>query len=86
MGNSYNVTVIQENSARTLYVPPEPTVKILRRPGNNTDASISTTDKSPSRQTTKTLQQREVEYAEARKRIMGSQGEVASPNVEHTNK
>ncbi|KAL3272974.1 hypothetical protein HHI36_014431 [Cryptolaemus montrouzieri] len=48
-------------------VPPEPTVKILKRPSkdvqNNCDPKVF--------QPKKTLQQREQEYAEARLRILG---------------
>ncbi|KAG5899036.1 hypothetical protein JTB14_000061 [Gonioctena quinquepunctata] len=56
-----------DDALRTQYVPPEPTVKILKRPSkdsqNNSDSKVY--------QPKKTLQQREQEYAEARLRILG---------------
>lgn len=69
-----------EDSLRTQYVPPEPTVKILKRPARNNviggaDGPVLNGDSKP-RQPIKTLQQREQEYAEARLRILG---EARSP-------
>lgn len=56
-----------DDALRTQYVPPEPTVKILKRPSkepqNTNDSKIF--------QPKKTLQQRKQEYAEARLRILG---------------
>lgn len=56
-----------EDALRTQYVPPEPTVTILKRPSkdaqNPSDSKIF--------QPKKTLQQREQAYAEARLRILG---------------
>lgn len=57
-----------EDCMRTQYVPPEPTVKILKRPQSNQQLSAEQKPKAP----IKTLQQREQEYAEARLRILGS--------------
>lgn len=59
-----------EDCMRTQYVPPEPTVKILKRPTNNKNNQqlLAERPKAP----IKTLQQREQEYAEARLRILGS--------------
>lgn len=59
-----------DDCIRTQYVPPEPTVKILKRPTNdvNSQQSAEQRPKAP----IKTLQQREQEYAEARLRILGS--------------
>ncbi|KAG1648036.1 SUZ domain-containing protein 1 [Nymphon striatum] len=65
------VTIAQGNGVRTQYVPPEPTVRILRRPGN-CESSSTISERLPSKQA-KTLKQREAEYAEARRRIMGNQ-------------
>lgn len=50
--------------------PPEPTVKILKRPSKSPHSSLmpEVKPKAP----IKTLQQREQEYAEARLRILGS--------------
>ncbi|GFY59354.1 SUZ domain-containing protein [Trichonephila inaurata madagascariensis] len=56
-----------EDSSRTPYIPQ---VKILKRP--NDAKTVVVSEKSPSRQPAKTLQQREAEYAEARLRILGS--------------
>lgn len=59
-----------DDCMRTQYVPPEPTVKILRRPtaDKSDNRAADTKPKAP----VKTLQQREQEYAEARLRILGS--------------
>lgn len=59
-----------DDCMRTQYVPPEPTVKILKRPTNdkNNQQLAEQKPKAP----IKTLQQREQEYAEARLRILGS--------------
>jgi len=59
-----------EETSRTQYVPPEPQVKILKRPVANSTVVING-DKSSSKPG-KSLQQREAEYAEARLRILGS--------------
>lgn len=59
--------LIGEDALRTQYVPPEPTVKILKRP---TKESSMNGDYKP-KQPIKTLKQREQEYAEARLRILG---------------
>lgn len=56
---------------RTQYVPPEPTVKILRRPTNDKNNQQLLAEQKP-KAPIKTLQQREQEYAEARLRILGS--------------
>jgi len=61
------VTLTGDDALRSQYVPPEPTVKILKRPikgAPNTNDSRKAVPK-------KTLQQREQEYAEARLRILG---------------
>ncbi|CAG9856452.1 unnamed protein product [Phyllotreta striolata] len=56
-----------DDALRTQYVPPEPTVKILKRPSKD----HQTNGDSKVFQPKKTLQQRELEYAEARLRILG---------------
>lgn len=48
-------------------MPPEPTVKILKRPSKDAQNSNDSKVYQPK----KTLQQREQEYAEARLRILG---------------
>lgn len=63
-----NVILIGDDAVRSQYVPPEPTVKILKRPSK--DAQSQNGDCRP-RQPIKTLKQREQEYAEARLRILG---------------
>lgn len=60
-----------DDCMRTQYVPPEPTVKILKRPTNDKSNQLSLADQKP-KAPIKTLQQREQEYAEARLRILGS--------------
>lgn len=59
-----------DDCLRTQYVPPEKTVKILKRPTNDKNNS-SSADQKP-KAPIKTLQQREQEYAEARLRILGA--------------
>lgn len=56
---------------RTQYCPPEPTVKILKRPTNDKNNQTLSSEQKP-KAPIKTLQQREQEYAEARLRILGS--------------
>lgn len=56
-----------DDALRTQYVPPEPTVTILRRPTKDSQASNDSKIYHPK----KTLQQREQAYAEARLRILG---------------
>lgn len=60
-----------DDCMRTQYVPPEPTVKILRRPTNDKNNQQLLAEQKP-KAPIKTLQQREQEYAEARLRILGS--------------
>lgn len=60
-----------DDSMRTPYTPPEPTVKILKRPTNDRNSLQFGADAKP-KAPIKTLQQREQEYAEARLRILGS--------------
>lgn len=65
-GTKINIILTGEDALRSQYVPPEPTVKILKRPTINpssNDAKVV--------QPKKTLEQREQEYARARLRILG---------------
>lgn len=64
-----------EDALRSQYVPPEPTVKILKRPSKDGQNSGDSKMYHPK----KTLQQREQEYAEARLRILG---EASSERIE----
>lgn len=61
----------EEDCIRTQYMPPEPTVKILKRPTNDKNNQQLLAEQKP-KAPIKTLQQREQEYAEARLRILGS--------------
>lgn len=60
--------LIGDDALRSQYVPPPPTVKILKRPSKETQCTNG--DLKP-RQQFKTLKQREQEYAQARLRILG---------------
>ncbi|XP_044728463.1 SUZ domain-containing protein 1 isoform X2 [Chrysoperla carnea] len=72
----FNMIIVGEDALRSQYVPPEPTVKILKRPSSNgTQSDKQVTNIKPI-QPMKTLRQREQEYAEARLRILG---EAKSP-------
>ncbi|VEN41616.1 unnamed protein product [Callosobruchus maculatus] len=61
------IVLTGDDALRSQYVPPEPTVKILKRPSNNSQNGTDLKVYQPK----KTLQQREQEYAEARLRILG---------------
>ncbi|KAB0793306.1 hypothetical protein PPYR_12926 [Photinus pyralis] len=65
-GTPINIILTGDDALRSQYVPPEPTVKILKRPIRNT-----LTSDGKVQQPKKTLQQREEEYAQARLRILG---------------
>lgn len=56
-----------DDALRSQYVPPEPTVKILKRPAKEVQNNSDVKNYQPK----KTLQQREEEYAQARLRILG---------------
>lgn len=61
------VTLTGDDALRSQYVPPEPTVKILKRPVKDAQGNNDNKKSVPK----KTLQQREQEYARARLRILG---------------
>lgn len=61
-----------EDSVRSQYLPPEPSVKILKRPSKEERLSIAAAECLNGSRPMKTLRQREAEYAEARLRIMGN--------------
>ena len=67
--------ILGDDGMRSRYVPPKPTVKILKRPQRDSqgsgDGPIFNGDKP--KQPIKSLKQREQEYAEARKRILGEE-------------
>lgn len=66
-GEPINIILTGDDALRSQYVPPEPTVKILKRPTKDTNANNDNKLYHPK----KSLQQREQEYAEARARILG---------------
>lgn len=69
---TFNVMLLDDDECmRTQYVPPEPTVKILKRPSNEKSKEQLLAESRP-KAPIKTLQQREQEYAQARLRILGS--------------
>lgn len=71
-GQTFNVMLLNDDECmRTQYVPPEPTVKILKRPSNDKSKEQLAAEARP-KAPIKTLQQREQEYAEARLKIFGS--------------
>ncbi|XP_056641477.1 SUZ domain-containing protein 1 [Diorhabda carinulata] len=72
MDNPVKIILTGDDALRTQYVPSEPTVKILKRPSKDTQNNGDSKVYQPK----KTLQQRELEYAEARLRILGE----ASPD------
>ncbi|XP_029948269.1 SUZ domain-containing protein 1-like [Salarias fasciatus] len=67
--------VIQDDS---LPAAPPPQIRILKRPTNNGTAGSAASASRPSQQM-KSLAQREAEYAEARKRILGSASSEEAP-------
>lgn len=66
--------VIQDDS---LPAAPPPQIRILKRPSNNGTTGNSASSR-PSQQM-KSLAQREAEYAEARRRILGSASSEETP-------
>jgi len=73
--------VMVEEEGRTPYRPPEPKLKILKRPEVANSSSRAQEVKPRTEQ--KSLRQREQEYAEARQRILGSsEGEGDTPTRE----
>ncbi|XP_066588775.1 SUZ RNA-binding domain-containing [Prorops nasuta] len=73
--NTTRMIILGEDGVRSQYVPPQPTVKILKRPTRDSqgsgDGPLLNGDKP--KQPIKSLRQREQEYAEARKRILGEE-------------
>jgi len=61
---------ILTDDCRTQYKPPEPKLTILKRPSSQPVNSGQVRQKAP----TKTLEQREADYAQARQRILGKDG------------
>ncbi|XP_017878999.1 SUZ domain-containing protein 1 isoform X2 [Ceratina calcarata] len=76
-GNNGNSRMIMlgDDAMRSQYVPPKPTVKILKRPTRDSQGSGDgpLVNGEKPKQPIKSLKQREQEYAEARKRILGEE-------------
>ncbi|BES96463.1 SUZ RNA Hypothetical protein domain containing 1 [Nesidiocoris tenuis] len=68
--------MILSEELRSKFMPPEPSVKILQRPTQNQNGCRCPNGETKPKAPIKTLQQREMEYAEARLRILG---EARSP-------
>ncbi|XP_073970626.1 SUZ RNA-binding domain-containing isoform X2 [Rhodnius prolixus] len=73
--------IILSDDLRAKLLPPEPAVKILQRPNQNGFRNGLMNCETKPKQPLKTLQQREMEYAEARLRILG---EARSPEEDLT--
>ncbi|XP_033220931.1 SUZ domain-containing protein 1 [Belonocnema kinseyi] len=92
LSNNHNsgtrMLILGEDALRSQYVPPKPTVKILKRPSRNSqgggDCPLLNGEKP--KQPIKSLKQREQEYAEARKRILGEEQSPEERLVQEVNK
>ncbi|XP_011153309.1 SUZ domain-containing protein 1 isoform X1 [Harpegnathos saltator] len=88
--NSTNtkMIILGDDGIRSQYVPPKPTVKILKRPTADSrgsgDGPLMNGDKP--KQPIKSLKQREQEYALARKRIMGEEKSPEEKSIQEINK
>jgi len=81
---NHSEIVIQDDSMRTQYVPPEPRISILSRPKKNSSEESSASQSKSKSQAVKTLEQREQEYAEARRRIFGDAAETVETESSDT--
>lgn len=79
--------ILGDDGLRSQYVPPKPTVKILKRPTRDSRGSGDgpLNDDKP-KQPIKTLKQREQEYAEARRRILGEEKSPEEKMIQEVNK
>lgn len=79
--------ILGEDGLRSQYVPPKPTVKILKRPTRDSQGSGDgpLNDDKP-KQPIKSLKQREQEYAEARRRILGEEKSPEEKMMQEVNK
>ncbi|XP_058794240.1 SUZ domain-containing protein 1 [Phymastichus coffea] len=66
------IIILGDETMRSQY-PPKPTVKILKRPDRNSPGDGILINGDKPKQPIKSLKQREQEYAEARKRILGEE-------------
>lgn len=69
---------ILTNDSRQLLRKPEPTMKILKRPEQN---QVKLSESQVPKTTPKSLSQREADYAEARKRILGEEQQQQQQQV-----
>ncbi|XP_017754513.1 PREDICTED: SUZ domain-containing protein 1 [Eufriesea mexicana] len=85
---SARMIMLGDDGMRSQYVPPKPTVKILKRPTRDSqgsgDGPLVNGDKP--KQPIKSLKQREQEYAEARKRILGEEKSPEEKLMQEINK
>ncbi|XP_072747573.1 SUZ RNA-binding domain-containing [Anoplolepis gracilipes] len=77
--------ILGEDGLRSQYVPPKPTVKILKRPTSRGSGDGPLNDDKP-KQPIKSLKQREQEYAEARKRILGEEKSPEEKMIQEVNR
>ncbi|KAG6800369.1 SUZ domain-containing protein 1 [Apis laboriosa] len=86
--SSTRMIMLGEDGMRSQYVPPKPTVKILKRPSRDSqgsgDGPLVNGDKP--KHPIKSLKQREQEYAEARKRILGEEKSPEEKLMQEINK
>ncbi|KAH0952138.1 hypothetical protein HN011_010912 [Eciton burchellii] len=78
--------ILGEDGLRSQYVPPKPTVKILKRPTGNSRGSGDGPNDDKPKQPIKSLKQREQEYAEARRRILGEEKSPQEKMTQEINK
>ncbi|XP_011051371.1 PREDICTED: SUZ domain-containing protein 1 [Acromyrmex echinatior] len=79
--------ILGEDGLRSQYVPPKPMVKILKRPTADSRGSGDgpLNDEKP-KQPIKSLKQREQEYAEARRRILGEEKSPEEKTMQEINR
>ncbi|XP_012230610.1 SUZ RNA-binding domain-containing [Linepithema humile] len=79
--------ILGEDGLRSQYVPPKPMVKILKRPTKDSRGSgDGPLNEDKPKQPIKSLKQREQEYAEARKRILGEEKSPEEKMMQEINK
>lgn len=86
--NSTRMIILGEDGVRSQYVPPKPTVKILKRPTRDSQGSGDgpMLNEEKPKQPIKSLKQREQEYAEARRRILGEEKSPEEKLIQEINK
>ncbi|XP_011866633.1 PREDICTED: SUZ domain-containing protein 1 [Vollenhovia emeryi] len=79
--------ILGEDGLRSQYVPPKPMVKILKRPtGDSRGSGDGPLNDDKPKQPIKSLKQREQEYAEARKRILGEEKSPEEKTAQEINR